>query len=78
MSCEDASSVHKESPNPAAAGELASDSHLHYLPHERERVGPVSASSLRYIQLTSQAGAAHINEQGRTKGCAPRTAWHPP
>ena len=30
MSCEDASSVHKESPNPAAAGELASDSHLHY------------------------------------------------
>ena len=38
-----------------AAGELISDSHLHYLPHERERFGPVSASSPRYIQLTSQA-----------------------
>lgn len=38
-----------------AAGELASDSHLHYLRDERERFGPISASSHRYIQLTSQA-----------------------
>lgn len=38
----------------AEAGDLVTDSHLFYLPEERERFGPVSASSPRYIQLTSQ------------------------
>jgi|GEM_PF-1743244 len=38
-----------------AAGELVSDSHLHYLRHERELFGAVSASSPGYIQLTSHA-----------------------